>query len=58
MVNVQFHKTNVIGLSQYTSRPYWWRSDRFARAADIDSAQACTLPHVSTASAARLSLED
>lgn len=57
MVEVQFHKTNVIRLSYFTSRPCCWWPDRFARAADIDSAQACTLPHFSTANAA-LSLED
>ena len=57
VVNALFHKTNVTELSEFTSRPYCWRSDRFARAADIDSALASTLPHVSTAST-RLSLED
>jgi hypothetical protein len=53
VVNVLFH-LNVIELREFTSRPYCWLSDRFARAADIDSALACTLPHVSTASTRRL----
>lgn len=56
VVNVLVHNTNVIELREFTSRPYCWLSDRFARAADIDSALASTPPHVSTAST-RLSLE-